>query len=195
MDLHELAPQLKTGDIFLFHGVTPISEIINAMTHSCYSHIAMVFRDAGTVGSDGLHLWQSFEPEGGVVDDDLRSFLLKYSSTEPGATYVCRQIGVEVTPVMAQALDSFMQQAKGRPFPGYAQWIQNYLGGCLGIASKDGTFYCSEYVAQGYIEMGLLKSWPFSTVYTPGRFSIDAYDLQLQLGATLGAEIPVTVAA
>lgn len=192
MDFDGLAPRLQTGDIFLFNGTTPISAIIDEMTHSRYSHIGMVVRTPGSGGGDGLHLWQSFEPEGGVVVDPLGAFLAKYQATEAGSSCVARLLDVARTAPMLAALDAFMPTVTGRPFPGYSQWLQNYLGGCLGLPCGDASFYCSQLVAATYIAMGLLRPWPFASVYTPGRFSVDAYELQLQLGASLGPEIAVT---
>lgn len=195
MDFSQLAPQLQTGDIMLFGGTTPVSAIIDAITHSKYSHIGMVIRAPGSSGSDGLTLWQSFEPEGGVVIDSLEAFVAGYPKLEAGATVAARLLGVERTPAMLQGLADYIPTAKGLPFPGFAEWFVNYMSGCLGVEGPQKSFYCSELIAQTYVAMGLLKPWPLATVYTPGRFAEDAYDLQLQLGAAFGAEIPVTVSA
>ncbi len=192
MDFQLLAPQLQTGDIFLFGGTTPVSAIIDAITHSKYSHMGMVVRAPGSSGGDGLTLWQSFEPDGGVVLGPLEAFVANYPKLEAGATAAARLLNVTRTPAMLQGFDDYMPKVKGVPFPGFGEWIINYMSGCLGIEGPQKSFYCSELVAQTYMAMGLLKSWPLATVYTPGRFAEDAYDLQLQLGASFGAEIPVT---
>ena len=192
MDFNQLAPQFQTGDIILFGGTTPVSAVIDAITHSKYSHIGMVVRAAGSVGSDGLTLWQSFEPEGGVVVDLLETFIASYPKLEAGATVAARLLGVERTPSMLQGLADYMPTVKGKPFPGFVEWFLNYISGCLGVEGPQKSFYCSELIADSYMAMGLLKAWPLATVYTPGRFAEDAYDLQLQLGASFGPEIPVT---
>ncbi len=195
MDFNQLAPQLQTGDIMLFNGTTPISLIIDEITHSKFSHVGMVIRAPGSSGSDGLTLWQSFEPENGVVIDPLEAFVAGYPKLEAGATVAARLLSVERTPAMLQGLADFIPKAKGLPFPGFAEWFANYMAGCLGVEGPQTSFYCSELVAQTYMAMGLLKAWPLATVYTPGRFSEYAYDLQLQLGASFGPEIPVTTSS
>ncbi len=194
MDYRELAPSLQCGDIFLFHGTTPVSVLISAITHSPFSHVAMVYRLPGSVGGDGLRLWQSFEPEGGIVDDDLAGFLEKYIATEPGATLTCRQLSPAVTPAMAAAFAAFMAKVKGAKFPDYIPWIVGYLTACLGIETADDTYDCAQFVAESYMAAGLLKTWPLSRVYAPGRYAADTYELQLQLGRGFGPEIAVTIA-
>jgi len=195
MDYAELAPQLQTADIFLFNGTTAVSAIIDEITHSPFSHIGMVYRTPGSSGADGLRLWQSFEPEGGVVDDELRPFLVKYQATEAGSSFAARQLVVTRTPAMLAAAEAFMAKVKGAKFPDTLPWIRNYLAACLGVANTDGTYDCSQYVAESYMAMGLLKTWPLGAVYTPGRFAVEAYELQLQLGAVFGDQLPVTLTA
>lgn len=195
MDFDQLAPQLQTGDIVLFGGTTPVSAIIDAITHSKYSHIGMVIRATGSTGKDGLTLWQSFEPEGGVVVDSLETFVSGYPEREAGATVAARLLSVDRSPAMLQGLADYIPEAMGKPFPGFAEWFVNYISGCLGVEGPQNSFYCSELIAQTYMAMGLLKAWPLATVYTPGRFSEEAYDLQLQLGANFGPEIPVATSS
>ena len=50
--------------------------------------------------------------------------------------------------------------------------------------------YCAEVVAEAYIAMGLLDGSRPSNYYDPGKFW-SGDDLELQLGASLGAEIEV----
>lgn len=194
MDYRDLAPSLQCGDVFLFHGTTPISAFINNITHSPYSHMAMVYRTPGSTGGDGLRMWQSFEPEGGVVDGDLAAFLARYVADEPGATLTCRQLVPVAVPAITAAFAAFMAKVKGARFPDSGQWIISFLAGGLGIAPTDGTYDCAQFVAESYMAAGLLKAWPLSRVYAPGRFAEETYELQLQRGASFGPEIAVTFA-
>lgn len=190
MDFEQLAPQLDTGDIILFGGTSEISVIIDSMTASKYSHVGMVIRAPGSSGSDGLSLWQSFT--NGVAIFPLKGFMVDYISFEPGSAIMARLLAVTRTPAMLQGLNDYIPKATGLPFPGFGQWMVNYMSACLGVEGPQTSSYCSELIAHTYMAMGLLKSWPMAAVYTPGRFAEDTYDLQLQLGASLGAEIPVT---
>ncbi len=194
MDYSQLAPTLQTGDIFLFHGTTWVSKVIDAITDSEYSHIGMVVREEGQTGPNGLYLWQSFEPEGGVVYDPLEPYLNKYIASELGASFVCRQLAVDRSAAMIAALDAYMPTVKGLGFPSFQQWIINWISGHLGIPSAQNTFFCSELVSQTFMKMGLLPPTPLDTTYAPANFqaSNDA-KLPLLLGASFGPEISVTM--
>ena len=192
MDYDELAPKLQTGDVVLFRGESLISWLIELLTNSVYSHIGMVFREPGSTGRDGLYLWQSFEPEHGVVRDSLEPFLVKYISDGLKSTFVIRLMTVERTPEMIAALRTFMGEVMGHPFPSYVVWIGTWILAKIGFPTNWSTFYCSELVAQSFMEMGLLPLKPYAPIYTPGRFSAKS-TLPLLLGASFGPELSVTL--
>lgn len=193
MDYNDIAPNLQTGDVFLFRGKTLVSRMIDFMTDSTYSHAGMVFRGPDPSGKDTLFLWQSFEPEGGVVLDHLEDFLARYTTSERGSSFVVRHLTVVRTPLMLQDLNTFMAQAKGRPFPSFLIWFIHWVGGNLGIQGGVKNFFCSQLIAQSYMSMGLFNKSPPATAYTPGRFSVNYRKLRFQKGASLGLEIPVTL--
>jgi len=193
MDYNEIAPKLQSGDIFLFRGKTLVSRMIDFMTDSIYSHAGMVVRQPDLQGKDTLYLWQSFEPEGGVVRDHLEEFLSKYKTSERGSSFVVRQLTVERTPAMVQALNKFMAEVKGYPFPSVLTWFVHWVGGNLGIPSGLKNFFCSQLIAQTYIRMGIFPKRPPATAYTPGRFSAKYKKLRFEKGASLGPEILVTL--
>jgi hypothetical protein len=196
MDYDEIAPKLQTGDLILFEGTSLIGRIIDLITHSKFCHIGMVVRQAGPgAPPDDLYLWQSFEPQNGVVLDPLKGFLTTFIAGEPGGGYSVRQLDVARTPAMLAAVDQYMGQAKGKPFPTFAQWIIGWIAGNLGIPTPETNFFCSELVAQTYMAMGLLPPRPLATAYSPARFSAEYPKLPLQLGASLGPEIPITLSA
>ena len=193
MNFDQIAPSLKTGDIILFHGTTAISQIIDWVTHSPFSHVGMVVRQDNQPGNDSLYIWQSFEPQHGVVYEPLEAFLELYAQSESGATFTFRQLSATPDAAQIVALTQLMEQVKGRPFPKTIPWLLDYFAGRLGIATNETTFYCSELVAQSYISMGLLPERPLATTYTPFSFSAANSALPLQGGLSLGAEIPVTL--
>src|SRR5205085_325221 len=83
MDYDDIASKLQTGDIVLFEGTSTIGKIIDWITHSKFCHVGMVVRQTGGAAPDDLYLWQSFEPENGVVLDPLKAFLIKFIEGEP----------------------------------------------------------------------------------------------------------------
>lgn len=193
MDFDQIAPSLKTGDIVLFHGTTTISSIIDRITHSQYSHIGMIVRQGGQPGNDNLYIWQSFEPQHGVVYEPLEAFLALYLASETGASFAMRQLSATLDATQITALTQFMAQVKGRPFPAMIPWVLDYIAGRLGIPTNETTFYCSELVAQSFMDMGLLPARPLATTYTPGSFSAANDALPLQGGISFGPEIQVTL--
>ncbi len=195
MDFQAIAPQLKTGDVILFHGTTEISTIIDWITSSSYSHVGMIVRQNGQPGNDNLFIWQSFEPQHGVIYEPLEAFLETYVKSETGASFAIRQLSEPLADPALAALAKFMPQVTGRPFPAMLPWIADYVLGNLGIPTSETTFFCSELVAQTYMEMALLPSRPLATTYTPRSFSAANTSLPLLGGFGLGAEIPVTLSA
>jgi hypothetical protein len=193
MDFQTIAPQLKTGDVILFHGTTDVSLIIDWITHSTFSHVGMVVRQGGQPGNDNLYIWQSFEPQHGVVYEPLEAFLETYVHSETGASFAIRQLSQPLGDPAVSALETFMPQVLGRPFPTTLPWIAEYVLGNLGIATSQSTFYCSELVAQSFMNMGLLPPRPLATTYTPRSFSAANTTLPLANGFSLGPEIPVTL--
>jgi hypothetical protein len=192
MTFEELAPDLNTGDVFLFHGTEWTSRIIEDVTHSVYSHVAMIVRQPGSTGTDGLSFWQSWEPTGGVAVFDALPFLQQYD-TAPGEFTSARLLNVTRTPAMLAALASFEQSVNGRPFPSITDLVLHWIEGRNDINSGTDNFFCSQLLALTYTQMGLLPTSPVPNSYSPEAFSESNPGLPLQLGASLGPQIPITV--
>ena len=116
MDMHrwptvryeDLEPRLRTGDVFLFHGASRRSRIIETVTESEFSHIGMIVRPQG--GKPPL-LWhtdpravtedaEDDEEHGGAQLNDLTAALAVMTSPGYGDTPFVRQLIVERTPEM-----------------------------------------------------------------------------------------------
>ncbi len=192
MDYNDIAPQLKTGDILLFGGTTWISNLIDWVTKSRYSHVGMVYRSPGATGLDGLYIWQSFEPQGGVILEPLEPFLAYYPKSEAGATSFVRQLSQPLNQAQLDALDAYIPKVKGTPFPSIPLWLVNYWMATHGMQVSEATMYCSELVAQSFMQMGLIAPSPIAATYVPGSFEADKPNPFLQ-GLTMGPEIEITV--
>jgi hypothetical protein len=195
----ELVPTLRTGDVFLFHGDSTISWIVERVTGSRYSHAAMVIRP------DPLKppmLWQTGpDPiiedqftqtmhggaQLGLLDADLKLMAIpKY-----GDVPFVRRLQVE------RDLDFELQALKavaildGRPFPSNPEMLLHWAEGLLGIPSPGPTMFCAQLVAATFMGMGLLPAAPPSNFYDPKDFSTEYQRLNLQKGARLETEIQV----
>ena len=186
MQWSELSKDLQTGDVILFHQDGLISKLIELFTESHFSHIGMVVRE----GDGSLKLWQSFEPAGGVVTDDLLGFLQKYTKTYKGVYIDARHLNVARTPNFWEALPAFVNEMTGRPFPTAWGMVVHFIEGKLGIDSGRKTFFCSDLIADTYMQVRLLPKTPPPNFYAPKNFS--AYrDMNLELDATFSEHIRV----
>jgi hypothetical protein len=112
-----------------------------------------------------------------------------------GGETAIRPLCVERTEAMREALLSFYEEARGRPYErNRLELLRATYDGRLGKSRRaDVTdFFCSELVAEAYQRMGLLPTDPPSNEYTPKDFCSDREPpLPLLLGARLGAEVLV----
>ena len=184
----ELSKDLQTGDIILFHQDGLISRLIDIFTDAHFSHVGMVVRQSENPETEQLMFWQSFEPEGGVVLDKLPDFLTEYLTKYKG-TFVCRHLNVERSPEMVEALNAFMTKVKGRPFPSIWGMLSHWLEGKLGIDSGEKSFFCSDLVADSYINMGVLPQKPPPNFYAPKNFATSK-DMHFLLDANFSEQIP-----
>ena len=101
-----------------------------------------------------------------------------------------RQLSVDVTPGMEDALLTTIARMDGLPFPSTVGLLGRVARGRLHRRAPAELAYCAEVVAEAYIAMGLLDGSRPSNYYDPGKFwSGDA--LRLVGDARLGAEIRV----
>jgi hypothetical protein len=186
MQWSELSRELQTGDVVLFHQDGLISKLIELVTDAHFSHAGMVVRE-----EDGsLKLWQSFEPDGGVVIDDLLGFLQKYTKDYKGVYIDVRHLNFNRTADFWAPLPTFVKKVIGRPFPTAWGMVVHFFEGQLGIDSGEKTFFCSDLVADTYMQVGLLPKNPAPNYYAPKNFSAFR-DMDLEFGATFSDHIRV----
>lgn len=181
------ALRLHTGDVLLFAGNYKTSVQLRQLQWSRYSHAALVVRD----DADSLKLLQSTSDRG-VTLDELADVLRMYDGT-----IVVRQLHVEEqrrSSMQKEALAFARDVVAYRytsPVALIGMWFEQAIVGKGWSARK--AFFCSQLVAQAYMEMGLLPRRPMASVYIPERFAHDTrFPLPL-LSASLGEPIRVLV--
>jgi len=168
--------QLDTGDLIFFSGLSRASRSIQWVTRSRWSHIGLVVRFTEW---DQVVLWES-TPVNDVKDVFSGRetvgvqcvFLSERLKRFPGGAAL-RQLRVQRTQQMLEALRDFRADMRGRPYE--TSTIE------LALAAYDGPFgrneedlssiFCSELVAEAYQRMGLLDPGMAANEYTPADFS------------------------
>lgn len=197
----DIRDKLSTGDLVLMHGLDIESDIIEAVEHSPWSHVAMVLR---IYGVDPPLIWEStplhfiedvvlHAKKSGArivsLDDRLRVGITKklYKG------FALRRLVVERTTAMMDALRNYIEQVHSLPFPTDWELTKSYLKGrVLDEEANYDSLFCAELIAETYMHMGLLAS-----DYPPNRYSPKDFSSEVQLpllkGAQLRKEIKFTV--
>ena len=89
-----------------------------------------------------------------------------------------RQLSVDVTPAMEDALLTTIARMDGLPFPSTVGLLGRVARGRVRRRAPAELAYCAEVVAEAYMAMGLLDDSRPSNYYDPGKFwSGDDLDL------------------
>lgn len=181
----KIKDKLQTGDLVLFSGQYNISKLVERLEHSRWSHVAMVVR-IPEIGEPLL--WEStaltnlpdqiyHDNKTGPKIVDLRERLLSYGKDVMPyvpPVYAVRQLEVERTVEMLNALNTLFTSLHGIPNPGEWKMIAEVLEGKLfNIRSKLDNYTCGELVAESYVKMGLLSDRKAINGYMPKDFSTD----------------------
>lgn len=193
----DIRGNLISYDIVLFNGKGGVSNAIKWFTRSKWSHIGIVLNDKAL---DMVLLMESTTLSAikdvdtginrrGVMVVPLSERLRMYDGdvcirplTIPGMSCIDR----------SQRLSAFRREFCGRPYE-QDKWS-------LILAQYDGPFgqniddlsslFCSELVAEAYMQIGLLRRTTPASEYTPANFSAGGVvDGLLKEGAFLGEEI------
>lgn len=195
----DLEPRLRTGDVFLFHGASRRSRIIETVTESEFSHIGMIVRPQS--GKPPL-LWhtdpravtedvEDDEEHGGAQLNDLAAALAVMTSPGYGDTPFVRQLIVERTPEMDEMVLQAIAAEDNISFPSLVKLIKEWMLGWLHIATSEERMDCAAVLALTYQRMGLLPPEPPPNAYSPRDFSAQHMTLRLLRGATLGPQLEV----
>jgi hypothetical protein len=191
----EAAALTRTGDVWLFRGSSVADRAIRAATNSPVNHVGMV------IALDDLPplLWHAElgrtipDVWAGVTHRGTQLHRLADAAGQwhhrYGQDAWMRQIDVDVTTEMEDAILHTIDELDGRTFPGTKSLASGWIKGRVHRRTKLEQLFCAEVVAITYERMGLLDADRPPNWYDPGKFwSGDHLDLN---GAILGREIPI----
>jgi len=188
----EIKQSLKTGDIVLFSGMSPMSNIVKCSSSSQWSHIGMVVRLGNSEDRlkirdpDGLYLWHSNSdsidclpdvisgvPKTGCQLSTLGKAIRCYTGT-----CVLRQLSDPFYDDQGLVKEFIFKEAHKNYEKNTCELFLSVYDGPCGRNKKNTEYYfCSELVAQTYMVMGLLKDQEYgipSNEYLPRDFSEDS---------------------
>ena len=196
MSYEEAAALTRTGDVWLFRGRSTADRAIRAFTNSPVNHVGMVIAldDLppllwhAELGRTIPDVWAGVAHRGTQLHrlvDAVGQWNHRY-----GQQAWMRQIDIDVTTEMEDAVIMTVAELDGRTFPGTASLAKGWIKGRVRRTTNLERLFCGEVVAITYERMGLLGPERPPNWYDPGKFwSGDRLQLN---GATLGSEIAVT---
>ena len=196
MSFDEAAALAHTGDVWLFRGSSVADRAIRAATNSPVNHVGMVvaFDDLppllwhAELGRTIPDVWAGITHRGTQLHrlaDAAGQWHHRY-----GQAAFMRQIDIEVTTEMEDAILLTIDELDGRMFPATRSLASGWIKGRVHRRTKLEQLFCAEVVAITYERMGLLDATRPPNWYDPGKFwSGDRLELN---GATLGPETAVS---
>lgn len=203
LSLDQAVDLTRTGDVWIFRGVSVADRAIQTVTNAPVNHVGMavVLEDLppllwhAELGRTLPDVWTG-QHQRGVQLHDLRDAVTTWHRRYRQRAWLRQLVGPAddggVPPEMEDAVLRVIARFDGRPFPTTRHMARGWLSGRLRREVTSEAVFCAELVAATYTEMGLLGTGRPRNWYDPGAFW-SGDDLRLQLGAQLGPEIPVTV--
>ena len=203
LSLEDAVELTRTGDVWIFRGVSVADRAIRAVTNAPVNHVGMavVLEDLppllwhAELGRSLPDVW-SGEHQRGVQLHDLRDAVLTWRQKYGQQPFLRQLVGPAddggVLPEMEDAVLRTVARLDGKPFPTTRGLAKGWINGRLRRRTSVEAVYCAELVAATYTSMGLLPASRPQNSYDPGSFW-SGDDLELLQGARLGQEIPVDV--
>jgi hypothetical protein len=191
----QAAGEARTGDVWLFRGKTPADRAIRAVTNSPVNHVGMVIAldDLppllwhAELGKTIPDVWAGITHRGTQLHRLVDAVGQWHHRYEQEAWV--RQIDVDVSTEMEDAIVLTVDELDGRTFPGTKSLASAWVKGRVHRRTKLEQLFCAEVVAITYERMGLLDANRPPNWYDPGKFWSGNH-LKLN-GASLGPEIAV----
>ena len=203
LSLDDAVELTRTGDVWIFRGVSVADRAIRAVTNAPVNHVGMavVLEDLppllwhAELGRSLPDVWTG-EHQRGVQLHDLADAVRTWAHRYGQRAWLRQLVGPAddggVTPEMEDAVLRTVARFDGRPFPTTIGLVRGWVTGRLRRRTRAETVFCAELVAATYTAMELLPADRPLNAYDPGSFW-SGDDLELLQGARLGDEIPVDV--
>ncbi|KAK3273858.1 hypothetical protein CYMTET_17930 [Cymbomonas tetramitiformis] len=203
----ELLPQLQTGDLVLFSGATVSGAVIKLFSNSRFSHVGIVIKDVHEFDPDEAFVWESSTNKAGltdVVSGEVRHGveLLSLEAKVNSGWYDEVAIRHLMVPEdkrrgIATTLRRIQKEWQGRPYEISRLEMLNAIVDIEGVKMFENTkdlssLFCSELVAEAYMELGLLSTELPSNEYVPEDFA-SAKLSQLLNGSHLTDEVFIKI--
>lgn len=175
VELSDLGPGLRTGDLVLFAGRGLVGDTIRLFTRSYWSHVGMVYR---APAQGRLMLLESTNmsstpdlirgrPVSGVALVPLAVRIEAYR----GAVAIRQRLGEPPGAQRLRMLDRMVRRLLHRPYKNYVLTLARDL--CTGyqLAPDRSGLFCSELVAELYRRLGWLPRETRASLYVPAHFA------------------------
>ena len=159
----------RDGDVLLFRGHGPISQLIRLMTSSLYSHVGLVYLFAGRV--------YCLEAVGAGVRLILVSEIMRRHRAGIDYYEVISASDAQRSGAIAFC---FQQLGKVYDRPGLLRFAVAILFGRKLSAREDQSWFCSELVAAAYARQGLTLATKRATYTSPADLALSR-ELRLKL--------------
>jgi len=178
----ELIQNCQTGDILLYNSNTIMGRVIEIMSRSRYSHVAIILRDPTYIREDlkGLYILESgAENIADVVSKKkvigVQVIPLAYvlDQYENGNGYLYyRKLECSRNDDFVNTMKQIVNKTDGEPYDlNPMDWVKAEFQIQIGDEQKENTFWCSALVSYVYTQLGFLdKKLPW-TIIAPRRFS------------------------
>jgi hypothetical protein len=199
ISLDEALAHTRTGDIWLFRGRSAADAAIRVATNAPVNHVGMavVLEDLpplmwhAELGRSLEDVWTG-EHQRGVQLHNLFEAVRTWHDKYNQVAWL-RQLDVEITPEMEDAVLKTIARLDGTPFPTAPKLASSWIKGRTRSRASLETMFCAQVAATTYAQMGLIDtSERPENYYDPGSFwSGDG--LELAGDARLSPEIRVKI--
>lgn len=184
IDLKKFEQIARTGDILLFRSPGNMPMLIRTASGGCYDHVALILKLSGgtialleSTGVQGVGLvtWEEFV---------ARKWHLIYDEL------ALRRVSFERTDVLITALQQWAISVLGKPYGITVGKLMERKSISAGGAKQDGTFFCSELVAEALKVLKVIPRGTASSQFWPSTFeSSQSMSIEMLPGCSFDEEL------
>lgn len=183
--LSSLLPQFKTGDLLLVSYRNIPGYLVKIFTQSIWTHIGLIYRD----GKDVYVIECGYYYRG--LEGIIKNPILQWLQLSTGAPMVWiplqgDRVGAVLNPEINQQLNKINQGT-------FQKRLYKWLPAIVRLPyhpKKDQVFYCSEFIAYLFQELGIMKKEYRPSSYAPKNFMIR--DINFENSYSLGEPVGFT---